>query len=113
MTLGGTGVGLKSANESAMRAYRRAFTQYTGEKQKESGTQAGFRITVDNQTGFHFSAPRERGTLEVSGVPAFAPPGVMFGEAASSALVDTGLIAALALLACAGALAAFLRYDVR
>ncbi|HTO93538.1 MAG TPA: ABC transporter permease [Bacteroidota bacterium] len=113
MTLAGTGVSLKAANEAAMREYRRAFTQYTAGKQKESGTQAGFRITVDSQTGFHFSAPRERGTLDVSGVPAFAPPGVKLSEAVSSALVDTGFIAVLALLACAGALVAFLRYDVR
>jgi len=113
MRLGGTGVEMKALNESAMRDYRRAFTQYTAGKQKESGTQGGFRITVDSQTGFHFSAPRERGTLDVSDVPVFRPPSKRFGEDTASALVDTGIIAVLVLLSCAGAFVAFMRYDVR
>jgi len=43
----------------------------------------------------------------------FVPPAGSFREAAAAALVDTGLIAALTLLVCAGAVVAFLRYDVR
>ena len=113
MTLAGTGVEMKALNESAMREYRRAFTQYTAGKQKETGGQGGFRISVDSKTGFHFSAPRERGTLDVSNVPVFVPPAGRFGDAAAAALVDTGLIATLTLFACAGAFVAFLRYDVR
>jgi len=113
MDLAGTGVAMKALNESAMREYRNAFTRYTAGKQKETGTQGGFRITVDSETGFHFSAPRERGTLDVSNVPVFVPPAGSFREAAAAALVDTGLIAALTLIACAGAVVAFLRYDVR
>ena len=113
MGLAGTGVEMKASNEDAMRAYRRAFLEYTAMKQKETGTQGGFRITVDSQTGFHFSAPRERGTLDVGDVPVFVPPAGHPGRVASSVLIDTGLVAALTLLSCAGAFVAFMRYDVR
>lgn len=113
MSLAGTGVSLKSRYEESMRAYRTAFMQYVARKQKESGGQAGFRITVDSETGFHFSAPRERGTLDVSGLPAFVPPAVRFAETAAASVIDAGLIAVFSLLALAGAFVAFLRYDVR
>jgi len=113
MNLAGTGVSLKSRYEDAMRAYRTAFTDYVGRKQKETGGQGGFRITVDSQRGFHFSAPRERGTLDVSDLPAFRPPAVSFGDTVSAAVMDAGLIAVCTLLALAGAFLAFLRYDVR
>ncbi len=113
MGLAGTGVSLKSRYEDAMRAYRTAFMQYVGKKQKETGGQGGFRITVDSQTGFHFSAPRERGTLDVSDVPAFRPPPTGFGETSAAAVIDAGLLAGFSLIAFAAAFLKFLRYDVR
>jgi ABC-type transport system involved in multi-copper enzyme maturation permease subunit len=113
MSLAGTGVSLKSRYEDAMREYRTAFTRYVERKQKETGGQGGFRITVDSQTGFHFSAPRERGTLDVSDLPAFIPPVTRFGETAAGAVIDAGLLAVFSLMAFAGAFLAFLRYDVR
>lgn len=113
MSLAGTGVSLKSRYEDAMREYRTAFTQYVGRKQKETGGQGGFRITVDSQTGFHFSAPRERGTLDVSDLPAFLPPVIRFSETAASAVIDAGLLAVFSLMAFVGAFLAFQRYDVR
>ncbi|HMK39860.1 MAG TPA: DUF3526 domain-containing protein, partial [Bacteroidota bacterium] len=113
MNLAGTGVSMKSRYEDAMRNYRTAFMQYVGRKQKETGGQGGFRITVDSQTGFHFSVPRERGTLDISDLPAFSPPVIRPGEIAASALADAGLLAVYSLLALAGGFLAFLRYDVR
>jgi ABC-type transport system involved in multi-copper enzyme maturation permease subunit len=113
MSLAGTGIALKSRYEDAMREYRTAFTQYVTRKQKETGAQGGFRITVDSQTGFHFSVSRERGTLDVSDLPAFAAPAVRFAATAAPALIDAGLLAVFSLLAFAGAFIAFLRYDVR
>ncbi len=113
MSLAGTGVPLKSRYEEAMRSYRTGFLQYIGRKQKETGGQGGFRITVDSQTGFHFSAPRERGTLDVTDVPVFLPPVIRFGETAATALPDAGLIAVFSLLVLSGTIIAFLRYDVR
>jgi ABC-type transport system involved in multi-copper enzyme maturation permease subunit len=113
MSLAGTGVSLKSRYEDAMREYRTAFTRYVDRKQKETGGQGGFRISVDSQTGFHFSAPRERGTLDVSDLPSFVPPVIRFGETASGAVIDAGLLGVFSLMAFAGSFLAFLRYDVR
>jgi ABC-type transport system involved in multi-copper enzyme maturation permease subunit len=113
MSLAGTGVSLKSRYEDAMREYRTAFTRYVEKKQKETGGQGGFRITVDSQTGFHFSAPRERGTLDVSDLPSFVPPVTRFGETASGTVIDAGLLGVFSLMAFAGSFMAFLRYDVR
>jgi ABC-type transport system involved in multi-copper enzyme maturation permease subunit len=113
MSLAGTGVSLKTRYEDAMREYRTAFTRYVDRKQKETGGQGGFRITVDSQTGFHFSAPRERGTLDVSDLPSFLPPRVRFSETAPPALIDAGMLAVFSLVTFAGAFLAFLRYDVR
>jgi len=113
MSLAGTGVQLKARYEESMRAYRTVLMRYVDARKKATGEQGGFRITVDSQTGFHFSAPRERGTLDVSDVPAYAPPSVRFAETASASVVDAGLIAVFSLLAIAGAFVAFLRYDVR
>ena len=113
MSLAGTGVSLKSRYEDAMREYRTAFTRYVDRKQKETGGQGGFRITVDSRTGFHFSAPRERGTLDVGDLPSFVPPVTRFGETASGAVIDAGLLAGFSLMAFAGSFLAFLRYDVR
>ena len=113
MSLAGTGVPLKARYEESMRAYRTALMRYVAGKQQATGGQGGFRITVDSQTGFHFSAPRERGTLDVSDVPAYSPPVVRFADTASASVIDAGLIAVFSLLTIAGAFMAFLRYDVR
>lgn len=113
MNLAGTDIALKSRYEDAMREYRTRFTQYVEKKQKESGTQGGFRITVDSDKGFSFSAPRDRGTLDLSDLPVFAVPVRTFDAAAAPVVVDAGLLALYSLLAFAGAFLAFLRYDIR
>ncbi|HXX64992.1 MAG TPA: ABC transporter permease subunit [Bacteroidota bacterium] len=113
MSVAGTDISLKSRYEDAMRAYRSAFTAFVDKKQQETGHQGGFRITVDSQTGFHFSAPRERGTLDVSNVPVFSPPQSTFGEMAASVAIDAGLLSIVTLLSYAGAFLTFLRYDIR
>jgi ABC-type transport system involved in multi-copper enzyme maturation permease subunit len=113
MSLAGTDTRLKDRNEDAMRAYRTTFNQFIEKKQKESGGTGGFRITVDSKKGFSFSAPRERGTLDISDVPVFADPVYGVHEALPSALVNSGLVGGAILLAFAGAFLVFLRYDVR
>lgn len=113
MSLAGTDITLKARYEDAMRDYRSRFTQYVEKKQKESGTQGGFRITVDSDKGFSFSAPRDRGTLDLSDLPAFGAPVRGFDAAAAPVVVDAGLLTLASLLAFAGAFIAFLRYDVR
>ena len=84
-----------------------------GKEAKESGSQGGFRITVDSETGIKFSAPRDRGSLDLSDLPAFAPPSLSLGEAAAPVVLDAGVLVLSTLLAFAGAFVAFLRYDIR
>jgi len=113
MSLAGTDLQLKSRYEDAMREYRTRFTQVVEKKQKETGSSGGFRVTVDSKKGFSFSAPRDRGSLDVTELPVFVAPQLAFAEAAAPVLVDAGLLALYSLLAFAGAFVAFLRYDVR
>ncbi|RPH35817.1 DUF3526 domain-containing protein, partial [bacterium] len=113
MNLAGTDIGLKSRYEDAIQAFRTGFNAFTAKKQKESGNSGGIRITVDSDKGFSFSAPRERGTIDVSELPQFSPPVRTFAEAVVPTAADVGLMALYTVLALAGAMIAFLRYDVR
>lgn len=113
MEIARTGIGIKNANEEAMERYRGKFKEHVDKKQKESGNTGGFRITVDSESGFSFSAPRERGTLDVSDLPRFAPVKASMGEILQSSLVDACLLALFGLLALGGAVFGFHRYDVR
>jgi len=113
MSLGGTDIRVKSRYEDAMREYRTRFTRYVEEKEQASGGMGGFRITVDTETGIKFSAPRERGSLDLSDLPVFAPPSLSLGEAAAPVVLDAGVLILSTLLAFAGAVVAFLRYDIR
>jgi ABC-type transport system involved in multi-copper enzyme maturation permease subunit len=113
ISLGGTDIRLKSRYEDAMREYRTRFTRYVEEKEKTSGGMGGFRITVDSDTGIKFSAPRERSSLDLSDLPAFAPQPLSLDEAAAPVVLDAGVLILSTLLAFAGAVGAFLRYDIR
>jgi ABC-type transport system involved in multi-copper enzyme maturation permease subunit len=113
MSLAGTGIDLKSRYEDAMQRYRTAFIAFREKKLKESGGFGGIRITVDSDRGFSLKTGREQGTLDVGEMPTFEPPHVEFAEAASPALLDTGLLAVFTVIAFAAAFVAFLRYDVR
>jgi hypothetical protein len=113
MTLAATDIGLKSRYEDAMRNYRTAFLEYVERRQKETGGMGGFQITVDSNEGVQFSMPREAGALDLSGMPAFAPPAVSSIAVATGVVVDAGILALCAILAFAGAAGAFLRYDLR
>ena len=113
LAVAGTGTGMKSWYEHAMQAYRTVFNGYIGQKEKESGGSGGVRITVDTEKGFSFQTARERGTLDVSGLPSFAPPARRTAEAFAASLVDTGILAAWVLVTVMLAGIAFIRYDVR
>jgi ABC-type transport system involved in multi-copper enzyme maturation permease subunit len=113
MSLGGTDVRLKSRSEDAMREYRTRFIRYVEEKEKTTGGMGGFRITVDTDTGIKFSAPREKGSLDLGDLPVFAPPSLSLGEAAAPVVLDAGVLVFSTLLAFAGAFVAFLHYDIR
>lgn len=114
MRLAGTDVGLKTRYEDAMQLYRQAFNAYREKKQKESGNGGGgVRITVDSDRGFSFSAPREAGTLDLGDMPVFTAPGGLLPDYLVPVMPDCTFLAIGGLLAFAGAVIAFLRYDVR
>jgi ABC-type transport system involved in multi-copper enzyme maturation permease subunit len=113
MRLAGTDIEMKARYEDAMREYRTAFTQYVGKKQKESGDTGGFRITVDTEHGVKFSAPREVGSLDLSGLPAFVHPVATVGSITGALVLDAGILVLASILAFAWACAAFVRYDIR
>jgi hypothetical protein len=112
MDLAGTEPDMKDRLEESMRDYRGQFTSYVERKQKETSGSSGLRITFDSRSGFKFSAPRERGTLNLSDMPKYVPPPAPPGTFAAM-IAPGSIIASLALFALAGSIAAFLRYDVR
>jgi ABC-type transport system involved in multi-copper enzyme maturation permease subunit len=113
MEIARTDIGIKNLNEEAMERYRGEFKEYVDRKQKESGDTGGFRITVDSKKGFSFSAPRERGTLDISDLPRFVPVHTSIGEILQNSLVDACVLILFGLLALGGAVLGFHRYDVR
>ena len=113
MTLADTDIEMKARYEDAMREYRTAFLQFVEKKQKETGGSGGFQITVDSNEGVKFSMPRESGSLDLSGLPAFSPPRTSIGRLAPGLIVDSGILALYALFAFGGAFLAFLKYDLR
>jgi hypothetical protein len=113
MSVAGTDVSLKRRYEQAMREYRSQFIQYIDKKAKETGNTSGFRITIDSDTGFKFSAPRERGTLDLGGLPAFVAPQLSITGVLGAVVVDAGLLALFSIIGFAVACVAFLRYDLR
>ncbi|HAV24406.1 MAG: hypothetical protein A2X67_05235 [Ignavibacteria bacterium GWA2_55_11] len=112
MNLAGTDMGMKARFEDALTEYRKTFNTYRDAKVKESGTFGGIRISFDSQRGMKIEQGREE-TLDLAEMPRFSDPRVPLRDAFSAALVDIGLLVGAALLACAAAVAAFLRYDVR
>ena len=113
MTLAGTEAEMKARYEKAIDDYRTLFNAYVEKRQKASGGMGGIRITFDSNRGFSFSAPRDRGAIDVSDMPRFAPPERNTGEVVQGVAMHAGILASLTLFALAGSMAAFTRYDVR
>lgn len=113
MNLAGTDIALKTRYEDALNDYRTLFNEYKEKKAKESGNSGGFRIEVNSDTGVKIDAGRERGVLDLTGMPQFAHPSPSAAEMMRSAFIDLGLLGLFSLAAFAGAFVRFLRYDVR
>jgi len=113
LNLAGTDAGLKTRYEDAMNNYRTAFTEFAEKKQKESGGAGGLRIEVNTDTGIKINSDRDKGTLDLSGMPKFTPPEHTYATAIAPTLIDFGLLGLYTLAAFAGAFVRFLRYDVR
>jgi ABC-type transport system involved in multi-copper enzyme maturation permease subunit len=113
MGIARTSVELKNTTESSMEKYRTLFTAHVDRKQQESGGTGGFRITVDSEKGFTFSAPRERGTLDISDLPRYQASPVPVAEILTSAGWDGMVLFLFGLASLALAVVGFHRYDVR
>ena len=112
MTLAGTDVSLKPRYEDALETYRTTFNKFKDEKQKESGSSGGIRITVDSDRGIKIDAGREM-ALDLSGMPEFTASRPTLTESLSATVIDFGLLSVFSLLSFAGAFVTFLRYDPR
>lgn len=109
MSIAGTDISLKSRYEDGLRAYRTSLNAFTERKQKETGDVGGIRITMDSEKGVSISTPRENGTLNLTDMPQFSPP----AAASVVPVTDIGILVIAMLAAFAGAIAGFMRYDMR
>ncbi len=109
MSIAGTDITLKSRYEDGLRSYRTILNAFTEKKQKETGDVGGIRITMDSEKGMSISAPKENGTLDLTDMPQFAPP----ANASVMPVTDIGILVFAILAAFGGAIAGFLRYDMR
>jgi ABC-type transport system involved in multi-copper enzyme maturation permease subunit len=112
MNLSETDISLKTRYEDALNSYRTTFNQYKDRKQKESGNMGGLRITVDSHAGVKIDTGREM-ALDLTEAPQFRQASLSLGEMLGLVPLDIAILAALTILTFAGALIAFLRYDVR
>lgn len=112
MNLAGSDVQVKSRYEDGMSEYRTTYNAYRDQKQRESGSSGGIRISVDTNTGIKIDAGREL-SLDLSDMPQFSHPRPAFADVVAAAVVDLGWLGIATLLAFAGAFVAFVRYDVR
>ncbi len=111
--LAGTDIAVKTRYEDALNEYRPVFNAYKEKKQKENGGGGGIRISIDSDSGFKIDSGREKGVLDISGLPEFNHPASTFKDAVAPATIDFGLLGFFSLAAFAGAFVRFLRYDVR
>jgi hypothetical protein len=112
MNLSETDISLKTRYEDALNTYRTSFNQFKDRKQKASGNLGGLRITFDTNAGLKIDTGREV-ALDLAEMPQFRQASLSLGETIALLPLDTAILAALTLLTFAGALIAFLRYDVR
>lgn len=114
MSLAGTDITLKSRYEEAMTAYREKFSAYVQRKQTESGDMGGFlQISIDSEEGVKIGTGRDNAALEISDMPRFEQPKIVFAEAFAPILPDLGILILGIFVSFLGSFIAFLRYDVR
>ncbi len=115
MRLAGTDVALKTRFEDALFTYQEAFATHVAEQAATSGS-GGIQISMSSENGkgsFSVERAKEDASLDLQGVPTYEPPVQRLSDAVRAALPDLGLLTLLSLFALAGAMVAFLRYDVR
>ncbi|MFZ5514988.1 MAG: ABC transporter permease subunit [Candidatus Zhuqueibacterota bacterium] len=113
MNLAETDIRLKSRFGQSLETYHASFVDYADQKQKEGGMGGGIQITFDSNDGMRFSFGRDKGKLDVSGLPRYQSPGRSVMQILHPALMDFTLLAVYTLLALTGSFMAFMKYDVR
>jgi hypothetical protein len=113
MALAGSDPGLKARTMESMQRYRESMNAYVAARKKETGAADGFRISFDSRSGFSFSAPREKGTLDLAGFPVYDPSLAAAFDPDASAVIHGGVLVIATFLAFSGAVAAFHRFDLR
>lgn len=113
MRLAEADIHLKERYEDAIAGYRERFLAFTAGKAEGAGHRGGFRISIDSDSGVSIDTGTDTESLDLSEVPRFAAPREPLGRRLAGMAGDLGWLAALPLLALAGAFVAFLRYDAR
>jgi hypothetical protein len=114
MNAADTDTGLKPRYVGAIENYRDLFFEHAEKKNQEAGGGfGGVRINFDTDSGLTVDSPRDRKTIDVSGMPAFTPPVRNVADILAGTVTDIVLLVLYTIAAMAGSFVAFLRYDVR
>jgi hypothetical protein len=97
----------------SLQRYRESVNAYVAARKKETGPGDGFRVSFDSKSGFSFSAPREKGTIDLAGFPAYDPSLNAAFDPFATAAIHGGFLIIASFLAFAGTVAAFHRFDLR
>ena len=113
MNLAETDIRLKSRFEHLLEEYHKSFVDYAEKKQEENGSGGGIRISLSSEDGMKMEFGRDKGKLDVSGLPRFQASGRSMAQIIEPTVIDFGLLLVYTILALAGSFVAFFRYDVR
>jgi ABC-type transport system involved in multi-copper enzyme maturation permease subunit len=112
MNLAQTDVGVKARYDEAMGAYRTAIKDFSEKKAKETDNSGGIRITIDSNTGFKISAPKEGSGLNLAGLPLFTPPSRPLAGIFQSVAIETGALLLFIALCFGITYFRFLKYEI-
>ena len=113
MNIAGTDINLKNRYEDQLTKYRTRFNDYKEKRQKESKSPGGIRITMDSDKGLKIEVSREKGTLDLSGLPVFHDYSYSFVQAFSSSVISAGILILFILICTGASVWRFMRFDVR
>lgn len=113
MNLSGSDIGLKSRYETALEDYKKTYSQFVQQKQKESGQSGGIRISMDSRRGFSFQTDEGTKMLNPVDMPKFVYNETVQQSSFGLVAVDVSLLLAYSLIAFFVAFLLFLKYDVR
>jgi hypothetical protein len=113
MNLTDTDIGLKTRFENALEIYHQLIADFVAQKQKEGGGFGGIQIQFDTEKGVSVQSDRNSKKLDLTALPQFQMRQSDSGEILATSLVDLGILLGYLILALAGEIVSFLRYDVR